>query len=126
MSGDVLLGEQDALDLVREVGGKADNNGYVTLYHRTSKEKAKQIIETKKMSAKEDGIFLCLMIFLKTKHVLGTRPHLKVSPVKSKDMKKPWKTKLGRSTYYKNRIDANEKRLPSRWSKANCFFWETS
>ena len=89
MSGDVLLGEQDALDLVREVGGKAGNNGYVTLYHRTSKEKAKQIIETKKMSAKEDGIFLCLMIFLKTKHVLGTRPHLKVSPVKSKDMKMP-------------------------------------
>ena len=79
---------------------KAKANEYLDKYQRlmaefynfrerTSKEKAKQIIKTKKMSAKEDGIFLCLMIFLKTKHVLGTRPHLKVSPVKSKDMKMP-------------------------------------
>ena len=78
------------------------------------------------MSAKEDGIFFVPDDILKAKHILRFLPHLKVSPVKSKDMKKPWKTELGRSTYYKSRIDANEKRLPNRWSKANCFFWETS
>lgn len=74
MSGDVLLGEQDALDLVREVGGKADNNGYVTLYHRTSKEKAKQIIETKKMSAKEDGIFFVPDDFFENEARFGNPP----------------------------------------------------
>ena len=74
VSGDVLLGEQDALDLVREVGGKADNNGYVTLYHRTSKEKAKQIIETKKMSAKEDGIFFVPDDFFENEARFGNPP----------------------------------------------------
>lgn len=57
MSGDALLDAQDTLDLVRDVGGKADNNGYVTLYHRTSEENAEKIRRTGKMSAKEDGIF---------------------------------------------------------------------
>lgn len=57
VSGDALLDAQDTLDLVRDVGGKADNNGYVTLYHRTSEENAEKIRRTGKMSAKEDGIF---------------------------------------------------------------------
>ncbi len=57
VSGDELLNAQDTLELIKDVGGAADNNGFVTLYHRTSKEKAKQIIDTKRMSAKEDGIF---------------------------------------------------------------------
>ena len=57
VSGDELLNAQDTLEIIKDVGGSVDNNGYVTLYHRTSKEKAKQIIDTKRMSAKEDGIF---------------------------------------------------------------------
>lgn len=57
VSGDALLDAQDTLELVREVGGKADDSGYVTLYHRTSKENAEKIRRTGKMSAKEDGIF---------------------------------------------------------------------
>ena len=143
VSGDALLDAQDTLDLVRDVGGKADNNGYVTLYHRTSEENAEKIRRTGKMSAKEDGIFFstskagynegygdAVIEFkipaeelvpddiLKAKHILRFLPHLKVSTVKSKDMKKPWKTKLGHSIYCKNRIDANEKRLPISQSKA--------
>ncbi len=118
VSGDALLDAQDTLDLAREVGGKTDNNGYVTLYHRTSEENAEKIKRTGKMSAKEDGIFFVPDDILKAKHILRFLPHLKVSPVKSKDMKKPWKTKLGHSIYCKNRIDANEKRLPISQSKA--------
>ena len=57
VSGDELLNAQDTLEIIKDVGGSVDNNGYVTLYHRTIKEKAKQIIDTKRMSAKEDGIF---------------------------------------------------------------------
>lgn len=74
VSGDALLDAQDTLDLAREVGGKTDNNGYVTLYHRTSEENAEKIKRTGKMSAKEDGIFLCLMIFFENEARFGNPP----------------------------------------------------
>lgn len=56
LSGDALL---DAQDLIEEIESVAEisPNGYVTLYHRTTEDNAKKIIETGKMSAKEDGIF---------------------------------------------------------------------
>lgn len=57
VSGDALLDAQDTIDLVKDIGGKVDENGYVTLYHRTSKENAEKIRSTGKMSAKEDGVF---------------------------------------------------------------------
>lgn len=57
VSGDALLDAQDNLDIVKSVGGNVDDNGYVTLYHRTSKENADKIKKSGKMSAKEDGIF---------------------------------------------------------------------
>lgn len=57
VSGDALLDAQDTIDLVKDIGGKVDENGYVTLYHRTSKENAEKIRSTGKMFAKEDGVF---------------------------------------------------------------------
>lgn len=57
VSGDALLDAQDTIEVVKSVGGNTDDNGYVTLYHRTSKENADKIKKSGKMSAKEDGIF---------------------------------------------------------------------
>ena len=56
LAGDELL---DAEDLIAEIEDVAEisPDGYVTLYHRTTSDNAKRILETKKMSAKEDGIF---------------------------------------------------------------------
>lgn len=56
LSGDALL---DAEDLISEIEDVADidSNGYVTVYHRTTEDNAKRIMVTRKMSAKEDGIF---------------------------------------------------------------------
>ena len=56
LSGDALLDAQDLIAEIQDVA-EVSSNGYVTLYHRTTKENAKKIMETKKMSAKEDGIF---------------------------------------------------------------------
>ena len=57
VSGDALLDAQDTIEVVKSIGGNIDENGYVTLYHRTSKENADKIKKSGKMSAKEDGIF---------------------------------------------------------------------
>lgn len=57
VSGDALLNAQDLIDELKEVGAKVDDNGYVTVYHQTTKENADNIIKTGRMSAKEDGIF---------------------------------------------------------------------
>lgn len=57
VTGDALLDAQDTIEVVKSVGGNTDDNGYVTLYHRTSKENADKIKKSGKMSAKEDGIF---------------------------------------------------------------------
>ena len=56
LSGDDLL---DAQDMIAEIENVAEisPNGYVTVYHRTTEENAKRILESGKMSAKEDGIF---------------------------------------------------------------------
>ena len=43
VSGDKLLDAQDLINEIKSVGAKVDNNGYVTLYHQTTKENAKQI-----------------------------------------------------------------------------------
>lgn len=57
VQGDALLDAQDIIDEIKSVGANVDENGYVTVYHRTSKDNAKNIYKTGKMSAKEDGIF---------------------------------------------------------------------
>lgn len=60
MDKDMSLDELDVQDLIDEIrfyGGEVDENGYVTLYHNTSKESAEAIRKTGKMIAKEDGIF---------------------------------------------------------------------
>lgn len=45
------------MEEIRDSGGKVDENGYVTLYHATSRQKADNIKQTGKMRAKEDGLF---------------------------------------------------------------------
>lgn len=57
LTGDELLNAQDLIEELKSVGADIDNNGYVTLYHATNSENAKNIIKTGKMKAKEDGLF---------------------------------------------------------------------
>lgn len=57
VSGDELLNTQDFIEEIKNVGADVDENGYVTIYHRTSKGNADSIYKNGKMSAKEDGIF---------------------------------------------------------------------
>lgn len=57
VSGDELLNAEDLIDEVKSVGGEVDNNGYITLYHRTTEQAKEKILSSGKMTAKEDGIF---------------------------------------------------------------------
>lgn len=57
VTGDRLLDAQYLIDEVESVGGKVDENGYIHVFHRTSKEAADRIRSTNKMIAKEDGLF---------------------------------------------------------------------
>lgn len=57
VTGDRLLDAQDLIDEVKSVGGEVDENGYIHVFHRTSKEAADRIRSTNKMIAKEDGLF---------------------------------------------------------------------
>ena len=57
VSGDKLLDAQDLIEELKTVNANIDDKGYITLYHRTSKENAESIYKNGKMSAKEDGIF---------------------------------------------------------------------
>ena len=57
LSGDDLLNVLDTIEELDSVGAEIDDKGYVTLYHRTDPESAERIKDTKKMTAKEDGIF---------------------------------------------------------------------
>ena len=57
LSGDALLDAQDMVDELRSNGADIDENGYVTLYHRTNAQAADIIEKTGTMSAKEDGVF---------------------------------------------------------------------
>lgn len=57
VTGDRLLDAQYLIDEVKSVGGEVDENGYIHVFHRTSKEAADRIRSTNKMIAKEDGLF---------------------------------------------------------------------
>ena len=56
LSGDALLDAQDLIAEIEDVS-EISPNGYVTVYHRTTEANANRIMESGKMSAKEDGIF---------------------------------------------------------------------
>lgn len=57
VTGDRLLDAQYLIDEVKSVGGEVDENGYIHVFHRTSKEAADRIRSTNRMIAKEDGLF---------------------------------------------------------------------
>lgn len=57
LSGDKLLDTQDFIDEIKSVGAEVDKNGYVTVYHQTTEENAKKIIESGKMFSKELDVF---------------------------------------------------------------------
>ena len=57
VKGDDLLNAQDLAEDLRGVGAKIDDNGMVTVFHRTSAENAQQIQKTGQMRAKEPDIF---------------------------------------------------------------------
>lgn len=55
--GDDLLNAYDLISELKDNGAAVDENGYVTVYHRTNSDKANSIIRTQKMIGKEDNIF---------------------------------------------------------------------
>lgn len=57
VSGDKLLDAQDLIEELKGVNAKVDDNGYVTVYHQTSKDNAKKIRQTGKMIPKEQAVF---------------------------------------------------------------------
>ena len=57
VSGDDLFNAQDLIEEIESVGGAVDENGYVTVYHRTTENAKQKILSTGKMSTKEDGVF---------------------------------------------------------------------
>lgn len=57
VTGNRLLDAQYLIDEVKSVGGEVDENGYIHVFHRTSKEAADRIRSTNRMIAKEDGLF---------------------------------------------------------------------
>ena len=57
LKGDALLDAQDLIEELKANEAKVDKNGYVTLYHHTTKEAANAIKKTGYMTGKEDGIF---------------------------------------------------------------------
>lgn len=57
LKGDKLLNVLDLAQELRDNGGSVDDDGMVTLYHRTSPENADQIRKTGTMRGLEDGVF---------------------------------------------------------------------
>jgi len=57
LSGDALLNAQDLSEELSNNGAEIDEDGMVTVYHRTSSEKKSQIEESGKMTGLEDGVF---------------------------------------------------------------------
>ena len=55
--GDDLLNAYDLISELKDNGAAVDENGYVTVYHRTNSDNANSIIRTQKMIGKEDNIF---------------------------------------------------------------------
>ncbi len=57
VQGDDYLNAMDLIDEITAVGAEVDENGYVTVYHRTNDAAATVIRKTGVMQAKEDGLF---------------------------------------------------------------------
>lgn len=57
VSGDDLENARDLIDDVGGVGAEVDENGYITVYHRSTPENIERIKKTGFMKAKEDGLF---------------------------------------------------------------------
>ena len=57
VTGVDLLNAQDLIEEIKSVGGEVDENGYVTVYHRTTENAKEKILSTGIMTAKEDGVF---------------------------------------------------------------------
>jgi len=57
ISGDRLLDEMDKIEELKDNKAIIDNDGNITVYHRTSKEKADKIKQTGTMFGEEDGLF---------------------------------------------------------------------
>ena len=58
LRGDALLDALDTIDEITNVGGVVNREAFATLYHRTSKENAKKMIDEQYVKTKEDGIFM--------------------------------------------------------------------
>ena len=57
LSGGNLENALDLIDTLLTKNTQIDTNGYVTCYHRTNEQSAKEILTTGIMKAKEDGLF---------------------------------------------------------------------
>lgn len=57
VTGDELLNAQDLIEELRAVGADIDENGYITVYHRTDHASEENIKSSHVMVAKEDGLF---------------------------------------------------------------------
>ena len=57
VTGDELLNAQDLIEELRAVGADIDEDGYVTVYHRTDHASEENIKSSHVMVAKEDGLF---------------------------------------------------------------------
>ena len=57
VAGEELLNAQDLVEELRAVGAEIDENGYVTVYHRTDQASKENINFSHVMKAKEDGLF---------------------------------------------------------------------
>jgi hypothetical protein len=57
VQGDKLLDAQDLADELNDNKAEIDNDGMVTIYHRTTPENKKEIESTGKMKGLEDGVF---------------------------------------------------------------------
>lgn len=57
VSGDTLLDAQDLINELKSVGANVDENGYITVYHQTTKENADKIRQSGKMIANEDYVY---------------------------------------------------------------------
>lgn len=57
VKGDSLLNALDTAEDIFNIGGNVKNDGHVVLYHATTIENAKKILDEGSMYGKEDGIF---------------------------------------------------------------------
>ena len=57
LSGDQLLDSQDLIDELNDNNAEIDEDGMVTVYHRTTPEKKSEIEKTGNMKGLEDGVF---------------------------------------------------------------------